>query len=126
LVVDTIGIKALPLSTVDPFGTPHTELLHVLERYRLIDGAVAVEAQRKQGLLPVPGGALYGRGRLDPDKEGLQVEFTVEDEHVFTTPWSARVSYQRVIGEWPEALRAENAQFLGTDAPIPTAGRPDF
>jgi hypothetical protein len=128
LVVDTVGIKATPLSTVDPFGTPHSEALHVVEHYRLIDGAAAVEAQRKQGVLPVPEGTFYGRGPLNPntDNKGLQVEFTVEDEGVFTTPWSARVTYQRVIGEWPEALCAENPQFLGTAAPIPTADKADF
>ena len=35
LVIDTIGIKVAPLSTVDMFGTPHTDALHVVERYRL-------------------------------------------------------------------------------------------
>ena len=94
--------------------------------YRLIDGKTATEAQRKQGIIPdlYP----YGRGDIDPDtsKKGLQVEFTVEDEGVFTTPWSARVTYQPVIGEWPEALCAENPHYLGTDAPVPRADKPDF
>jgi hypothetical protein len=35
LVVDTIGMNAK--SYVDNFRTPHTEKLHVVERYRLID-----------------------------------------------------------------------------------------
>jgi hypothetical protein len=35
LVVDTVGIiKVAPFSTVDAFGTPHSEALHVVERYR--------------------------------------------------------------------------------------------
>src|SRR5262249_34711904 len=79
LVVDTAGIKAAPLSTIDAFGTPHSQALHVVERYRLIDGEAAAEAQRKNGAVnrPVPP---YGRGVIDPDtgKKGLQVEFTVE------------------------------------------------
>ncbi len=37
LVIDTIGIKAGPHSMVDTFGTPYSETLHVVERYRLID-----------------------------------------------------------------------------------------
>jgi hypothetical protein len=127
LVVDTVGIKVAPLSMVDPFGTPHSRALHVVERYRLIDGEVAAEAQRKHGAIyrPIP---FYGRGTIDPDttKKGLQVEFTVEDEGVFTTPWSGRVTYRRLIGDWPEALCAENPQFFGMDAAVPTAHTPDF
>jgi hypothetical protein len=51
LVIDTVGIKVSPLSTVDPFGTPHTKALHVVERYREIDGAAAAEAQQKHGAI---------------------------------------------------------------------------
>jgi hypothetical protein len=34
LVVDTVGLKTHPMSMVDKFGTPHTDALHVIERYR--------------------------------------------------------------------------------------------
>jgi hypothetical protein len=119
-----------PFSTVDPFGTPHSKALHVIERYRLIDGEAAAEAQRKHAgsdgaWSP---GRDYGRGIIDPDttKKGLQVEFTVEDPGVFTTPWSGRVTYRRVIGDWPEAICADNPFFLGSDAAMPTAHMPDF
>jgi K+ transporter len=38
LVVDTVGIRSLrPFAMVDIYGTPYTDSLHVLERYRLID-----------------------------------------------------------------------------------------
>ena len=69
-----------------------------------------------------------GRGPIDEDtaKKGLQVEFTVEDEAVFTTPWSGRVTYRRLIGDWPEAVCAENPFFLGSDAAMPTAYTPEF
>jgi hypothetical protein len=127
LVIDTVGIKVAPISTVDPFGTPHSKALHVVERYRLIDGEAAAEAQRKHGAInrPNPG---YGRGIIDPDtaKKGLQVEFTVEDEGVFTTPWSGQVTYRRLIGAWPEAVCAEHPQYLGTGATSPTAHVADF
>jgi len=127
LVVDTVAIKVSPLSMVDAFGTPHSKALHVVERYRLIDGEAAAEAQRKHGAIfrPAP---FYGRGTIDPDtgKPGLQVEFTVEDDGVFTTPWSGRVTYRRLIGAWPEALCAENPQFFGMDVPMPTAQTRDF
>jgi hypothetical protein len=127
LVVDTVGIKVAPLSMVDAFGTPHSKALHVVERYRLIDGKAAADAQRKNGAIdqPIP---FYGRGAIDPDtaKDGLQIDFTVEDEGVFTTPWSGRVTYRRLIGGWPEALCAENPYFLGMGATMPTADTPDF
>jgi hypothetical protein len=126
-VIDTVGIKVAPFSTVDPFGTPHSKALHVVERYRLIDGEAAAEAQRKQGAAINSLGPIYGRGIIDPDttKKGLQVEFTVEDPGVFTTPRSGRVTYRRVIGDWPEAICAENPHF-SRDAVIPTAHTPDF
>jgi hypothetical protein len=129
LVIDTIGIRAAPLSTIDLFGTPHSKALHVVERYRLIDGEAAAEAQRKHGALYRPGFIPYGRSAVDADtaKRGLEVEFTVEDEGVFTTPWSGRVTYRRLIGDyWPEAVCAENPTFFGTDAAIPMAHTLDF
>jgi hypothetical protein len=129
LVIDTVGIKVTPLSTVDLFGTPHSRALHIVERYRLIDGETAAETQRKHGAIYRPGFLPYGRGNIDGDtaKRGLQVEFTVEDEGVFTTPWSGQVTYRRLIGDyWPEAVCAENPTFFGTDAAIPTAHAPDF
>jgi hypothetical protein len=98
-----------------------------VERYRLIDGEAAAEAQRKNGAVYRPNPP-YGRGTIDPDtsKQGLQVEFTVEDDGVFTTPWSARVTYRRLIGDWPEAVCAENPNFFGANAAVPMAEKPDF
>ncbi len=145
LVVDTIGQKVGPLAMVDRFGTPFSAALHVIERYRLIDGAAARDLQRKHESAyfgagrSAPGGAPYGRGDIDPDpaKPGLQVEITIEDPAVFTTPWSALATYRRVLGEWPEAVCAENTYGSGTVSTVssacifssclvPEADRPDF
>ena len=41
LVVDTIGLNARTF--VDSFRTPHTEQLHVVERFRIVDGGKALE-----------------------------------------------------------------------------------
>jgi len=41
LVIDTVGIKTDAFTSVDRFGTPQTEAMHAIERYRLIDGALA-------------------------------------------------------------------------------------
>jgi hypothetical protein len=148
LVVDTIGQKVGPLSMVDRFGTPFSTALHVIERYRLIDGATARDLQLKHESAyfgagrSAPGGSPYGRGDIDPDptKPGLQVEITVEDPAVFTTPWKALATYRHVKGEWPEAVCAENTHGSGTSAVstasssacifssclVPEAGRSDF
>src|SRR6185295_1661204 len=37
LVVDTVGIKVGRYAMVDWYGTPHSEALHVVERYRMVD-----------------------------------------------------------------------------------------
>jgi hypothetical protein len=55
---------------------------------------------------------------------GLRV---VEDEGVLTMPWSATETYRRLLGEWPEHVRAENPHaYYGTDTAVPTADKPDF
>jgi hypothetical protein len=127
LVVDTVGIKVSPISIVDAFGTPHTNALHVVERYRLIDGAAAAETQKKHGAVQRDA-PFYNRGAIDPDtaKKGLQIAFTVDDPAIFTTPWSGQVTYRPTIGGWPESLCVENPFYLGPEAPIPTATAPDF
>ena len=63
--------------------------------------------------------------------KGLQLQFTVEDEGVFTMPWSATITYRRPLstfGGWPEIVCGENlfGYFPGKKAAIPTADRPDF
>ncbi|HEX3483647.1 MAG TPA: hypothetical protein VHT51_01215, partial [Micropepsaceae bacterium] len=46
LVVDTVGIEVGPYTVVDRFGTPQSNAMHVVERYRLIaDEAGAVQAE---------------------------------------------------------------------------------
>jgi hypothetical protein len=60
--------------------------------------------------------------------QGLQLEFTVQDEGVFTKSWSASISYRRPLGEWPEMVCAENPHeyFSGRHSAVPTAINPDF
>jgi hypothetical protein len=124
LVIDTVGQKVGPLAMIDRFGTPFSAALHVIERYRLIDGVTARDLQLKHESSyfgagrSSPGGSPYGRGDIDPDatKPGLQVEITVDDPAVFTTPWSGLVTYRHVQGEWPEAVCAENTYGSGTSS----------
>ncbi len=130
LVVDTVGVKLFPYSMVDRFGVPVTKALHVVERYRLIDGALAKQAQdtyeKREGRV----GGVPGAMAIDPDVnlKGLQIHITVEDPTMFTTPWSATATYRRGRGPWLEQVCAED-QFdynEGKPAEIPTAAKPDF
>jgi hypothetical protein len=129
LVIDTVGIKVGPFAMIDWFGTPHTEALHVVERYRLLDYEATMEAEergeRENFRLP---GSDAGFARNPEYKgKGLQLALTVEDEGVFTTPWSATMTYRRPLGEWGEVVCAENPQlYPGKYAAIPTADKPDF
>ncbi len=136
LVIDTVGVKVGPLSMVDLYGTPHSSALHVVERYRLIDGMDARDAQRRHESKYFPPGIPnplmneYGRGNIDPDvgKKGLQAEITVDDPSMFTTTWSGLVTYRRVIGDWPEAVCAENRReyYNNKDSEVPQADKQDF
>ena len=131
LMVDTIGIKVGPFAMIDVFGTPRTPALHVVERYWLIDYEAAIEGQQR-GLPPAADVRVAGDAILpiDPDYKGkgLQLQFTVEDEGVFTMPWSATVTYRRGLGEWPEVICAENTReyYAGRNTAVPRADKPDF
>ena len=97
LVIDTIGLN--DKTDTDRFGTPHSDAIHVVERYRLSN-----------------------------DKKSLEVLFTVDDPKFFTTEWSGRADYRRDNRPLRELVCAENNQPLamGDQPPIPTAAKPDF
>ena len=59
LVVDTIGIKTNDVVPIDRFGTPHTEKLHIVERFR----------------------------KTGPKQ--LRIDYHIEDPGAFTMPWDA-------------------------------------
>jgi hypothetical protein len=128
LVIDTIGIKKGPFAMIDWFGTPQTENLHVVERYRVVsyyEAKDGIDRANKENALPDPPAVdLSYRGKH------LQLVFTVEDPTVFTTPWSATVTFGKPASdwEWPEAVCAENPNKYGTeeDAQVPTASKADF
>ena len=94
LVVDTIGLN--DKTFVDNYRTPHSDKLHVVERYKLID-----------------------------DGKTLQVTFRVEDPDTFYQPWSAIGRLRRVQMPMHEEHCAENNQNL-FDYHIPIANKPDF
>jgi len=128
LVIDTVGIKVGPFTVTDRFGTPQSEAMHVVERYRLID---AREARAAADLHEKIDGRL-GAGRTTdpaPGTKGLQLQLTIEDPKYFTSPWFAQVTYQRSPQEWQEQVCAENFhEYYGEnhDTAIPQATKPDF
>jgi hypothetical protein len=98
LVVDTVGINAKTF--VDNYQTPHTEKLHVVERFHMID----------QG-------------------KTLEVDVHVEDPGAFTTPWNAIQRYRRVDrAPLSEVVCPENNDdhFHHGLEPMPEADKPDF
>ena len=76
----------------------------------------------------------YPRGlnaiEFDPSYKGkhLQMEITVEDKGVFTTPWTSVMTYARPVGAWVEHVCAENTSeyYNGGNSAVPTAGKPEF
>jgi hypothetical protein len=126
LVIDTVGIKVGPYAMIDWYGTPHTAALHVVERYRLLD-----YGQAKEGLeRDAKENFQVQLDTIDANYRGklLQLEFMVEDQGVFTTPWTATMTYRPQVTEWEESICAENPNKYGTekDVSVPTARTPDF
>ncbi len=97
LVVDTIGMN--DKSYVDSYNTPHTDQIHVVERFKVIDGG-----------------------------KTLEVNFTVDDPGAFNMPWSAGKRWRRVKARFEEEVCAENnATYFNYDIePLPQADKPDF
>jgi hypothetical protein len=130
LVIDTVGVKTDAYTSVDRFGTPQSDLMHVVERYRLVDGLVAKTAQqayeKREGT--VGGGGRVAGYTTDTSLKGLQLEVTMEDPKVFTAPLTALVTYRRVTTQWQEQLCADNPvehykdEWIG----LPKADHPDF
>jgi len=108
LVVDTIGEN--DRTYTDRFFTPHSDRIHVVERYK-----------------------------ASADRKTMQVRLTVEDPETFTTPWSAQVTYKADTTPYEETICAENnrgfEEGLITEAnrvpgsyptTPPIAAKPDF
>src|SRR5260370_12435601 len=99
LVIDTVGVKIGPFAMVDFYGTPYTEALHVVERYRLIDYEAATEGlelDASEKLRPARGADAGSAPDYSYRGKHLQLQFTVEHEGVFTMPWSATITDRRV------------------------------
>ena len=94
LVIDTIGQNAK--TVIDPYRTPHSEKLHVVERWHLIN-----------------------------EGKTLEVNVTVDDPDTFNQPWQSFQRYQRGNQTLEEEACAENNLHL-FDYGVPTAAKSDF
>jgi len=126
LVIDTVGVKTdRPYAMIDLFGTPYTDKLHVVERYRLRDYDEvkdALDRNKKENWLF--NGDVFSRHR----GKFLQAHLTIEDEGVFTTPWTATLTYVPGGDQISEGVCAENRHeyYNNKDADVPRAEKPDF
>jgi hypothetical protein len=126
LVIDTVGTRTdRPFAMIDLFGTPYSDKLHVVERYRLIpyeEAKEGIERDAKENQRPGVGIDRSYRGRY------LQLSYTIEDPGVFTMPWSATVTYGRGSADWPETVCAENIHeyYNNKNSDVPQAAKPDF
>ncbi len=130
LVIDTVGIKSDEFIASDRLGTPQSESMHVVERYRLIDGA---RAKADMDAFEKVDGVIGGRpldGYMKPDLnlKGLRLEITMEDPKVFKQPLTAVVTYRPMYIGWREAVCADNPveHYKGEWVGLPKAEHPDF
>jgi hypothetical protein len=81
---------------LDNYRTPHTDKLHVTERWRLIENGAK-----------------------------LEILMTIDDPGTFNEPWQALRQYDRKSRTFAENICSENNANL-FDYGTPTAERPDF
>jgi len=96
LVVDTIGFN--DKTFLDNYRTPHTDKLHVTERWRMIENG-----------------------------KKLEILMTIDDPDTFNEPWQALRQYNRVNRTLAEDICSENNfNPFGIDYGTPVAEKPDF
>jgi hypothetical protein len=100
LVVDTIGIAGGAYHFIDNFRTPHSDKLHVVERFT-----------------------------IGPDAKTLTAIVTVEDPDTFNGPLTLKEIWRRTYVPIEESVCAEDGGqdvFHQNLFPIPVADKPDF
>jgi hypothetical protein len=96
LVVDTIGLNNRTF--LDNYRTPHTDKLHVTERWHMIE-----------------------------DGKKLEILLTIDDPDTFNQPFQELRQYDRVRRAWAEDICAENnIDPFGNGYDTPVADKPDF
>jgi hypothetical protein len=127
LVIDTVGVRVDEFTSIDRFGTPQSEAMHIVERYRPIDGARArADVARYEASEGTIGGRVDGYDRTA--KQGLRLEVTMEDPKVFTAPLTGVVTYLPLRTGWREYICADNPveHYKDEWVGLPRANRLDF
>src|SRR5262249_2599772 len=94
LVVDTIGLN--DKTFLDNFRTPHSDKLHVVERWRIVN-----------------------------EGKNLEVNIKIDDADAFNQPFSTTQRYRREPGRLLEEVCAENNGYFFGER-VPMANKPDF
>ena len=100
LVIDTVGLAAKPFSYLDAVRTPHSEKLHVVERFTIA-----------------------------PDKQSLTAIVRVEDPDTLNEPMTLKQVWRRSNAAIEESVCADDGgedHFNQNLHPIPKADKPDF
>jgi hypothetical protein len=99
LVIDTIGLSAPKLGYIDMYRTPHTEKLHVVERFK-----------------------------VTADNKFLEAFVKIEDADTFNEPMYMTKRWRREPNPWTETICAENNIDPFKENPVgpPEADYPDF
>jgi hypothetical protein len=100
LVVDTIGLAGGPFHYIDSFRTPHTDKLHVVERFS-----------------------------ISPDGRTLTATVTLEDPDTFNAPLTLKQTWRKNNVAMVETVCAEDGgadHFNENLHPLPQADKPDF
>ena len=95
LVIDTIGLNNKTF--LDNYRTPHSDKLHVTERWRMVE-----------------------------DGKKIEVELWLDDPETFNAPFKMLRRYERMDREFMEYICAENNSANIFDYGTPTASKPDF
>jgi hypothetical protein len=117
LVVDTVGLDPRALS--DVFGVPQSAQMHVVERYRIIDGSPEIITGDPRPI---------DRYFSNPANKVLQVIATIEDPGTFREPFTVQQLYEPADGPLEESICQQNNDDklnLGLRE-IPMDETPDF
>jgi hypothetical protein len=115
------GVKSLVCNHWFEISEPR-RTLHVVERYAAREAEDRGERNNFRLANSDPGFA----PDLNYKDKGLQLRFTVEDDGVFTTPWTAGITYRRNIARGrlprcrPRTKRISNARSSSQDRQGPT------
>jgi hypothetical protein len=95
----TIGLAANKNGYLDMYRTPHTDKLHVVERFK-----------------------------VTADNKFLEALVKIEDEGTFNEPMYMTKRWRRDTNNWLESICAENNvdPFHENTVGVPQAERPDF